>query len=120
MTKKSIVMNILRGIEENIKKGNIEEVLNGMYDLANEYDGVISIINDNIIDTEIINELIKERINDGADWVNIKILLEGIHYMNDNYYHIDGYGDIEDLTIGHLEDMYEDIKSELIDILEEK
>ena len=29
MTKKSIVMNILRGIEENIKKGNIEEVLNG-------------------------------------------------------------------------------------------
>ena len=120
MTKKSIVMNILRGIEENIKKGNIEEVLNGMYDLANEYDGVISIINDNIIDTEIINELIKEKINDGADWVSIKILLEDIHYMNDNYYHIDGYGNIEDLTIGHLELMYEDIKSELTDILEEK
>lgn len=120
MTKKSIVMNILRGIEENIKKGNIEEVLNGMYDLANEYDGVISIINDNIIDTEIINELIKERINGGADWVSIKILLEGIHYMNDNYYHIDGYGDIEDLTIGHLEDMYEDIKNELTEILEEE
>ena len=120
MTKKSIVMNILRGIEENIKKGNIEEVLNGMYDLANEYDGVISIINDNIIDTEIINELIKEKINDGADWVSIKILLEDIHYMNDNYYHIDGYGNIEDLTIGHLELMYEDIKNELTDILEEE
>ena len=120
MTKKSIVMNILRGIEENIKKGNIEEVLNGMYDLANEYDGVISIIDDNIIDTEIINELIKEKINDGADWVSIKILLDGIKYNSDNYYHIDGYGNIEDLTIGHLEDMYEDIKNELTDILEEK
>ena len=120
MTKKSIVMNILRGIEENIKRGNIEEVLNGMYDLANEYDGVISIINDNIIDTEIINELIKEKINDGADWVSIKILLDGIKYNSDNYYHIDGYGNIEDLTIGHLEDMYEDIKSELTDILEEE
>lgn len=120
MTKKSIVMNILRGIEENIRRGNIEEVLNGMYDLANEYDGVISIINDNIIDTEIINELIKEKINDGADWVSIKILLDGIKYNSDNYYHIDGYGNIEDLTIGHLEDMYEDIKNELTDILEEK
>lgn len=120
MTKKSIVMNILRGIEENIKKGNIEEVLNGMYDLANEYDGVISIIDDNIIDTEIINELIKEKINDGCDWISIKILLDGIKYNSDNYYHIDGYGNIEDLTIGHLEDMYEDIKSELTDILEEK
>ena len=120
MTKKSIVMNILRGIEENIKKGNIEEVLNGMYDLANEYDGVISIIDDNIIDTEIINELIKEKINDGADWVSIKILLDGIKYNSDNYYHIDGYGNIEDLTIGHLELMYEDIKNELTDILEEK
>ena len=40
--------------------------------------------------------------------------------MNDNYYHIDGYGDIEDLTIGHLEDMYEDIKNELTEILEEE
>ena len=120
MTKKSIVMNILRGIEENIRRGNIEEVLNGMYDLANEYDGVISIINDNIIDTEIINELIKEKINDGADWVSIKILLDGIKYNSDNYYHIDGYGNIEDLTIGHLEDMYEDIKNELTDILEEE
>ena len=120
MTKKSIVMNIFRGIEENIRRGNIEEVLNGMYDLANEYDGVISIIDDNIIDTEIINELIKEKINDGADWVSIKILLDGIKYNSDNYYHIDGYGNIEDLTIGRLELMYEDIKNELIDILEEE
>lgn len=120
MTKKSIVMNILNDMEENLKKGNIEGALNGMYDLANEYDGVISIINDNIIDTEQINELIKEKINDGCDWISIKILLEDIHYMNDSYYHIDGYGNIEDLTIGHIEDMYEDIKSELTDILEEQ
>lgn len=120
MTKKSMVMNILRGIEENIKKGNIEEALNGMYDLANEYEEAVNIINDNIIDTELINELIKEKINEGADWVSIKILLEDIHYMNDSYYHIDGYGNIEDLTIGHIEDMYEDIKSELTDILEEQ
>ena len=120
MTKKSIVMNILRGIEENIKKGNIEEALNGMYDLANEYEEAVNIINDNIIDTEQINELIKEKINDGCDWISIKILLDGIKYNSENYYHIDGYGNIEDLTIGHLEDMYEDIKSELTDILEEQ
>ena len=120
MTKKSIVMNILRGIEENIKKGNIEEALNGMYDLANEYEEAVNIINDNIIDTEQINELIKEKINDGCDWISIKILLDGIKYNSENYYRIDGYGNIEDLTIGHLEDMYEDIKSELTDILEEQ
>lgn len=120
MTKKSIVMNILRGIEENIKKGNIEDALNGMYDLANEYDGVISIIDDNIIDENYINDLIKEKINNGVDWIGIKIMLDGIKYNSDSYYHIDGYGNIEDLTVKHLELMYEDIKSELTDILEEE
>ena len=85
-----------------------------------EYEEVVEIINDNIIENEQINELIKEKTYEGCDWVSIKILLEGIHYKNDYYYHIDGYGNIEDLTIKHLEDMYEDIKSELTDILEEQ
>ena len=120
MTKKSIVMNILNNMEENIKKYDIEGTLDNMYDLASEYEEIVNIINDNIIDTEQINELIKEKINDGCDWISIKILLDGIKYNSENYYHIDGYGNIEDLTIGHLEDMYEDIKSELTDILEEQ
>ena len=120
MTKKSMVMNILNDMEENIKKYDIEGALDNLYDLANEYEEVVEIINDNIIENEQINELIKEKIYEGCDWVSIKILLEGIHYKNDYYYHIDGYGNIEDLTIKHLEDMYEDIKSELTDILEEQ
>ena len=120
MTKKSIVMNILNNMEENLKNRNIEETLDNMYDLANEYEEVENIINDNIIDTEQINELIKEKINDGCDWISIKILLDGIKYNSENYYHIDGYGNIEDLTVKHLELMYEDIKSELTDILEEQ
>lgn len=120
MTKKSIVMSILNDMEENIKKGNIEEAIDSMYDLANEYDGIISIIDDNIITTEGIDELVKYKINNGAEWVEIKILLDGIKYNSDYYYHIDGYGNIEDLTIKHIELMYEDIKCELTDILEEE
>ena len=121
MTKKSIVMGILNNIEENIEKGYIDETLNGMYDLANEYDGVISIIDDSIITTEGIDEIIKEKINSGiSDWVEIKIMLDGIKFNLDEYYHINAYGNIEDLTIEHLELMYEDIKYELTDILEEE
>lgn len=121
MTKKSIVMSILNNIEENIEKGYIDETLNGMYDLANEYDGVISIIDDSIITTEGIDEIIKEKINSGiSDWVEIKIMLDGIKFNLDEYYHINAYGNIEDLTIEHLELMYEDIKYELTDILEEE
>ena len=121
MTKKSIVMSILNNIEENIEKGYIDETLNGMYDLANEYDGVISIIDDSIITTEGIDEIIKEKINSGiSDWVEIKIMLDGIKFNLDEYYHINAYGNIEDLTIEHLEIMYEDIKYELTDILEEE
>lgn len=121
MNKKSIVMSILNNIEENIEKGYINEALNGMYDLANEYDGVISIIDDSIITTEGIDEIIKEKINSGiSDWVEIKIMLDGIKFNLDEYYHINAYGNIEDLTIEHLELMYEDIKYELTDILEEE
>lgn len=121
MTKKSIVMSILNNIEENIEKGYIDETLNGMYDLANECDGVISIIDDSIITTEGIDEIIKEKINSCiSDWVEIKIMLDGIKFNLDEYYHINAYGNIEDLTIEHLELMYEDIKYELTDILEEE
>ena len=120
MTKKSIVMSILNDIEENIKKGNIDGALNSMYDLANEYEEVVNIINDNIIDSDQIDDLIAEKINNGVDWVGIKIILEGIKYNSDLYYHIDAYENIEDLTIEHLELMYEDIKYELTDILEEE
>lgn len=120
MTKKSIVMSILNDIEENIKKGNIEDIVADMYDLANEYEEISNIINENIITTEEIDELVKEKINNHGDWVEIKILLDDIKYNLNEYYYIDGYGNIKDLTIKHLELMYEDIKYELTDILEEE
>ena len=120
MNKKSIVMGILNDMEKNIKMGNIDETLNSMYDLANEYEEVVDIINDNIIDADQIDDLIAEKINNGVNWIGIKIILEGIKYNSDLYYHIDAYGNIEDLTIEHLEFMYEDIKYELTDILEEE
>lgn len=113
MTKKSIVMSILNDIEENIKKGNIEDIVADMYDLANEYEEISNIINENIITTEEIDELVKEKINNHGDWVEIKILLDDIKYNLNEYYYIDGYGNIKDF-------MYEDIKYELTDILEEE
>ena len=47
-------------------------------------------------------------------------MLSKINYLNDEYYFIDGYGNLEELTINRLECIFNDMKEEILNMGEEE
>ena len=62
-------------------------------DIIVNRDDLRYIIDDNIIQEEMINDIISNK-----DWVEIKIILSQIEYINQDIYYIDAYGHIRNIT----------------------
>ena len=47
-------------------------------------------------------------------------MLSEVNYLNDEYYLINGYGNLEELTIEYLQCVFDDLKSSLSELIEEE
>ena len=98
---------IRRMLKKYATKGDIREIIN----LANEYDKYDFV--DDIIHTDDITDFIKARLDSG--WEGVACCLAKIEYLNDEYYLINGYGNLEELTTSTVKCYLEDLRRELHD-----
>ena len=96
----------LRRIIDNLSIGELVEEL---IDLAYEYE--LDYLVEDIISTEDIDYFIEKRLESGG-WQGVACCLAKINYMNDDYYEIDGYGNLKEFT-------FDDAKK-LLDYIEEE
>ena len=96
----------LRRIFNNLSIGELVEEL---IDLAYEYE--LDYLVEDIISTEDIDYFIEKRLESGG-WQGVACCLAKINYINDDYYEIDGYGNLKEFT-------FDDAKK-LLDYIEEE
>ncbi|WP_144460394.1 antirestriction protein ArdA [Siminovitchia fortis] len=101
-----------------------EPILAGNYDMGD----VISFAQEtekeeyveDIIYTEDLDEYVQYRLEQGG-WQGVKFMLKDINYINDDYYRINGYGNIEEVPQNYHEELVQEIMSEIKgDFLEQK
>ena len=101
-------------IEKLIKEAEIidestlsDDVVNiGSYVKVYDYD--LEDYVENIIEESMINEIIQDRLR-CCGWQNIACMLDKVNYLDDDYYFMNGYGNLEELTISHLECIFSDM-----------
>lgn len=102
------IKNLLRSYK---RYDAVREIL----DLAYDYD--LEEYVEDIIEESTINEIIEDRLRCGG-WQNIACMLDKINYLGDDYYFMDGCGNLEELTISHLECIFSDMV-EVLNTVEE-
>lgn len=107
----------LESIKDLLEDYNRDEATREILDLAYDYD-LVSFV-ENIADEGFIDELVKNRF-DSSGWQGVACMLKKINYLNDEYYFMNGYGNLEELTINRLECIFNDMKEELLNIEEEE
>lgn len=93
----------IRGEIANHGRDNVVPMLRDLEELVGEYGHL-----DDIVDTDLVDELVQSRLSDGG-WQGVACMLDGIQYMNDEYYMFDGYGNLRCLETRDLEIALEDI-----------
>lgn len=66
-----------------------------------------------IISDERLNDMLRNMAVSGDDWSRVKIFLSGIELLTDEWFVLNGYGNAETLTNGHLDTVMSDIIDEL-------
>ena len=107
----------LESIKNLLEDYNRDDAVREILDLS--YDYGLDYYTENIIEEAMIDELVKNRLN-SSGWQGVSCMLNKINYLNDEYYFIDGYGNLEELTINRLECIFNDMKEELLNIEEEE
>lgn len=113
-----MLKKMLIKVENAIKDYDVDGTVNAMYEIADNYGLIDDLLFDNIVDRDVIDDMVSQRLLQGFEAV--AIMLDGIHSLNDNYYYLNGYGNLEDLSIGKLEVIYSDIKTTLADEIAEE
>ena len=103
----------LRGIIDNLSTG---ELVGELIDLACEY-GLDYLVED-IISTEDIDYFIEERLKNSG-WQGVACCLAKFNYLNDDYYEIDGYGNLKEFTFNDAKKLLDYIEEEINDQEEE-
>ena len=114
-----MLKEMLSKIENAMKEYDIEGVVNAMYEIADNYGYVYELLQNNIIDRDLIDGMTSQRL-ETQGFEGVAIMLDGIHSLNANYYYLNGYGNLEDLSISKLEVIYSDIKTTLADEISEE
>ena len=112
-----MLKEMLVKVEGAIKDYDVDKTVNTLYEIADSYGYVYELLQDNIIDRDLVDDMTSQRL-ESTGFEGVKIMLDGIHWLNDNYYYIDGYANLHNLTIEHLKAIYDDIKTTLADELE--
>ena len=114
-----MLKEMLSEIENAMKEYDVDGAVNAMYKIADNYGLIEDLLFDNIIDRELIDDMVSARL-EATGFEGVKIMLDGIHSLNANYYYLNGYGNLEDLSISKLEVIYDDIKTTLADEISEE
>ena len=114
-----MLKEMLVKVEDAIKDYDVDGAVNTMYEIADNYGYVYELLQDNIVDRELIDDMTSQRL-ETQGFEGVAIMLDGIHSLNDNYYYIDGYANLHNLTIDHLKAIYADIKTTLADEITEE
>ena len=107
----------LQSIKNSMKYYKKDYVAKEILDLAYGYN--LEKYTKNIINREEIDDLVQFRL-DESGWEGVACMLKKINYVTDEYYLIDGYGNLEELTKEYLECVYEDLERELLELIEEE
>ena len=103
----------LREIMDNL---STRELIGELIDLAYEHN--LDYLVENIIATENIDYFIEERLRTSG-WQGVACCLSGINYINDDYYEIDGYGNLREFTFSDAKKLLDCIEDEIYDLVEE-
>ena len=99
----------LRRIIDNLSTG---ELVGELIDLAYEYE--LDYLVEDIISTEDIDYFIEVRLKSGG-WQGVACCLAKINYINDDYYEIDGYGNLKEFTFDDAKKLLDYIEEEIND-----
>ena len=114
-----MLKEMISKIENAIKDYDIDGAVNAMYEIADNYGLIDDLLFDNIIDRDLVDDMTSQRL-ETQGFEGVAIMLDGIHSLNANYYYLNGYGNLEDLSISKLEVIYDDIKTTLADEITEE
>ena len=114
-----MLKEMLSKVENAMKEYDVDGVVNAMYEIADNYGLIDDLLFDNIVDRDVIDDMVAQRL-ESQGFEAVAIMLDGIHSLNDNYYYLNGYGNLEDLSINKLEVIYSDIKTILADEIAEE
>ena len=112
-----MLKEMLIKVENAMKDYDVDETVNAMYEIADNYGLIDELLFDNIVDRDLIDDMVAQRL-EAIGFEGVAIMLDGIHSLNANYYYLNGYGNLEDLSMNKLEAIYADIKVTLADELE--
>ena len=114
-----MLKEMLSKVENSMNNYDVEGAINTLYRIADNYGYVDELLFDNIVDRDVIDDMVAQRL-ESQGFESVAIMLDGIHSLNDNYYYLNGYGNLEDLSISKLEVIYDDVKAILADEISEE
>ena len=113
MKKSNLTIELLEEIRSRLDDEDIEGAIDIMYDLANEYECVAEILEENILPCEKIQDFIEDELREYG-WESLLITLKDITYTDDPYYYLDMYNNISNININDVERIYDFIRENLL------
>ena len=113
MKKSNLTIELLEEIRKCLDNENIEGAIDIMYDLANEYECVAEILEENILPCEKMQDFIEDELREYG-WESLIITLRDVIYTDDEYYLIDFNNNISNINIEDVERIYDFIKENLL------
>lgn len=114
----------LNNVAETLESLDIPEaIFDGTYDAGDVINFANELCNENIvsnadeyvqdiIDDEQLDEMVANEAKENG-WQRVKFFLGGIDFMNDDFYYINGYGNVENLSSGLLDSIMGDLMDEI-------
>ena len=113
MKKSNLTIELLEEIRSRLDDEDIEVAIDIMYDLANEYECVAEILEENILPCEKMQDFIEDELREYG-WESLIITLKDVIYTDDPYYLIDFNNNISNINIEEIERIYDFIKESLL------
>lgn len=113
MKKSNLTIELLEEIRKCLDNEDIVKAIDIMYDLANEYECVAEILEENILPCEKMQDFIEDELREYG-WESLLITLKDVEYTDDKYYLIDFYNNISNINIEDVEKIYDFIRENLL------
>lgn len=107
---KNRVLELIEEIREELNNYGRDSVVPMLRELE-DITGVEGYLED-IVATDLIDDLVESRLKDNG-WQGVACMLAEIDYLSDDYYRIDGYGNLVHLETSDLECMLDDMVREI-------
>ena len=107
---KNRVFELIEEIREELDNYGRDSVVPMLRELE-DITGVEGYLED-IVNTDLIDDLVESRLKDNG-WQGVAYMLAKIDYLSDDYYRIDGYGNLVHLETSDLECMLDDMVREI-------